>query len=150
LGVTRENGPAWSAWVLYNQLQNRLNTKFTTAFTALKAKVNADGHQRVTYLAAGPWEINCRQRDGRVTEGMSAFLYQLTTEGGASYGCNKFCPPDQDDERAQDQPRVSRPVKKGKQRATQEGEEPAIQEPGDPGQPVREIPGVPADAPTGP
>ena len=139
LGFTPDDDRRWSAWILYNSLQNRLNATFTTPFSALDAAVNADGDPTQTYVAGGPWAVTCR-RGRRTTRGVARLVYQVTGKGGASYGCDKVCSDEDEDERRDDVRPEARPGKaRPKTRLRDEGDEPEIRDPGQP----RPSPGLP-------
>ena len=149
-GATGTNPQRWYAWTFYNTLQNKLNTTFTSPFTALNVSVNADGDPAQTYQAAGPWTIVCKRR-GKSVPGVTFLNYQVSGKGGASYGCDKQCQDEEEERRKRDQPGVRPEQRESTRRLKQEGEEPEVREPHPPaGQPGerRDVP--PQPQPTGP
>ena len=147
VGATGTNPSRYLAWLFYNSLQHRLNTTFTTPFDGLNVSINADGQPKTEYDAAPPWIIDCVKK-GKKTKGTTTLVYEVSGKGGASYGCNKKCPEEDDDQkRKRKQPALEKGRDRSKdRRLVQEGDEDAIRGPGGPGQPVKD----PADRPTPP
>jgi hypothetical protein len=88
-GLDVNNPDSVRAWCLYNDLQKKLNTKFTTAFNSVTFAMNTDGDKDVDYLV-GVVPIPCK-RGRKTTIGKKKLFFQVNKFGGLSYRCKKEC-----------------------------------------------------------
>jgi len=106
-GISMADPGMRDAWRFYQSVQNRLNTTFTTAFTAFEAAVNADGTRSTVYRAGPPVIVECtvgRGRSARQGVKRRQLGFQVNTLGGVSYGCSDTpCESREEEEKRQQQ-----------------------------------------------
>ncbi len=99
-GVDFGNASSVNAWCFYNSLQDRLNRTFSTPFSAVNIRANADGTQNIPYQVPPPVVINCRKtKKNPKGLGLRFLEFQVNQKGGVSYGCRDICQDQDEDEK---------------------------------------------------
>ncbi|MCX2864884.1 DUF4157 domain-containing protein [Paucibacter sp. PLA-PC-4] len=106
-GISMATERMRQAWRFYQGLQDKLNTTFTTPFTAFEAAVHAEGARGKVYPAGPEVLEECktgRGRSSRPGRRRVQLGFQVNLEGGASYGCSKTpCQGEEEEEQRQRQ-----------------------------------------------
>ena len=106
-GITMATEGMREAWRFYQGLQDKLDTTFTTPFTAFEAAVHAEGTRGKVYPAGPEVLEECktgRGRSSRPGRRRVQLGFQVNLEGGASYGCSKTpCQGEEEEEQRQRQ-----------------------------------------------
>ena len=109
-GIDLNDPQTKDAWTLYNGLQNRLDTTFTSAFTGFSVSLFDGGDPGTSYKAGWPVLWPCKTRKNKPGLKKRQMWYQVNGKGGVSYKCSDS-PCEEKEEKKKEQQR-EQPVAK--------------------------------------